>query len=70
MDRLAELTSDLAILLAELREEAQERDLVELAAPLDWLDEASWWLKTELARGRRGSPDAVPFTYIPVELRR
>ena len=70
-DRLAELTADLTRLLEELRQESCRRDLRELAAPLAWLDEANRWLKYEMSRAygteRR---DPVPFTYIPVDLRK
>lgn len=71
MDRLAELADDLSSLLDQLQQEAQRRDQRELMAPLAWLDEASGWLRIELARAaapRRRDP--VPFTYIPVGLRR
>jgi hypothetical protein len=71
MDRLAELSNDLNTLLARLREEAIARDLTRLAAPLAWLDEANGWLRYELERACGGAPrDAVPFTYIPVDLRK
>ena len=71
MDRLAELARDLSDVLLELRAEANRCDLQRLAAPLAWLDEANGWLKYELARAydpQRGDP--VPFTYIPIELRK
>jgi len=71
MDRLAELSNDLNTLLARLREEAVARDLTRLAAPLAWLDEANGWLRYELERACCAAPrDAVPFTYIPVDLRK
>jgi hypothetical protein len=71
MDHLAELSNDLNTLLARLREEAIARDLTRLAAPLAWLDEANGWLRYELERGCSAAPrDAVPFTYIPADLRK
>lgn len=71
MDRIAELSHELTRVLAELREEADRRDLPQLAAPLHWLDEAERWLNYEIARyyappGR----EPVPFTYVPIHLRR
>ena len=71
MDRLAELSSELNTLLAQLRDEAVARDLTRLAAPLAWLDEANCWLRYEMERGCGAVPrDGVPFTYIPVDLRK
>lgn len=71
MDRLSELAADLTRVLTDLREEADARDLRELAAPLAWLDEANCWLRYELERVRNPAQrEPVPFTYIPVELRR
>ncbi len=71
MDRLAELAHDLSRVLDELQEEAQRRDLPKLMAPLAWLDEANGWLRFELERvSHPDRREAVPFTYIPVELRR
>ena len=71
MDRLTELSIELNTVLARLREEALARDLTRLAAPLAWLDEANGWLRYELERAWRAAPrDAVPFTYIPTELRK
>lgn len=71
MDRLTELAGELATALAKLQHEAETRDLRELAAPLAWLDEANGWLTYEIERvygvERR---ETVPFTYIPVYLRR
>jgi hypothetical protein len=71
MDRLAELAHDLSHVLTELREEANGRDLEQLAAPLAWLDEANAWLRYELSRAYGPAPcEGVPFTYIPLELRK
>ena len=71
MDRLSELANDLTKVLADLRQEADMRDLRQLAAPLAWLDEANCWLRYELARGRNPvEREPVPFTYIPVDLRK
>jgi hypothetical protein len=70
MDRLAQLSADLTILLRELREEAVKRDMPQLTAPLAWLDEANGWLRYELVRSCCQERDPVPFTYIPVEMRR
>ncbi|HYM15124.1 MAG TPA: hypothetical protein VEZ14_06160 [Dehalococcoidia bacterium] len=70
MDRLAELANDLTDTLNELRKEANRRDLRGCAAPLAWLDEANGWLRYELARAYRPDREPVPFTYIPVELRK
>lgn len=69
--RLDELSTELTALLEEIREEAARREIRELQAPLDWLDEANAWLSYELARLSGAlPPEAVPFTYIPIELRR
>jgi len=66
MDRLTELSHDLAAILAELREEADRTDFTELAAPLSWLDEASGWLNYELALARRPSlREPVAFSFVP-----
>jgi hypothetical protein len=71
MDRLSELAADLTKILAELRDEADQHNLHQLAAPLAWLDEANGWLRYELARVyAAGEREPVPFTYIPVDLRR
>ncbi len=71
MDRLAELARDLSNVLTELRQEANRRDIEQLAAPLSWLDEANGWLRYELSRAYGpGQQDPVPFTYIPIELRK
>lgn len=71
MDRLTELADELSTTLAKLRHEADTRDLRELAAPLAWLDEANGWLRYEIDRVHGTAPrEAVPFTYIPVHLRR
>ncbi|HEY8172999.1 MAG TPA: hypothetical protein VIH21_07915 [Dehalococcoidia bacterium] len=71
MDRLTELAEQLSLALARLQNEAASRDIRELVAPLAWLDEANGWLNYELDRlhGATG-PESVPFTYIPVHLRR
>jgi hypothetical protein len=70
MDRLAELATDLGNVLAELHEEAAHRGFRQLNVPLAWLDEANGWLKYELVRLYSVERDPVPFTYIPVDLRR
>jgi hypothetical protein len=71
MDRLSQLAADLSSTLEELRQEAARRDARRLAAPLAWLDEANGWLRYELERtANPGLRDAVPFTYIPADLRR
>jgi hypothetical protein len=71
MDRLAVLSRDLSMILDALHDEAERRELTELQAPLSWLDEAHDWLRYELARANRPAVrEAVPFTYIPVELRK
>jgi hypothetical protein len=70
-ERLHELSCQLSALLDELQDEARQRDVRELQAPLAWLDEASRWLNYELVRLSGGLPrEAVPFTYIPTELRK
>ena len=71
MDRLAELATDLASILDEMQREAAARDMRELMAPLAWLYDALGWLNYELLRaGEQGNRDPVPFTYIPVSLRK
>jgi hypothetical protein len=70
MDRLAELAAELNTVLTQLHEEAARRDLHQLNPPLAWLDEANGWLKYELARLYALERDPVPFTYVPVDLRR
>ncbi len=71
MDRLALLSRDLSAILDQLHEEAARRNVNELAAPLAWLDEAHGWLRYELERTHLPEMrDPVPFTYIPLELRR
>lgn len=70
MDRLAELAAELNSVLAQLHEEAVRRDLRQLNPPLVWLDESNSWLSYELARLYSLERDPVPFTYIPVDLRR
>ena len=75
MDRLAELSADLKRTLDELNDEAIRRNVRELMPPLAWLDEANRWLTFELDRLHGGIAservhDPVPFTYIPVELRK
>jgi hypothetical protein len=71
MDRLAELSHELTSVLAELRDEANRRDLARLAAPLHWLDEAERWLNYEIVRQYAPSDrDPVPFTYVPAHLRK
>jgi hypothetical protein len=71
MDRLTELAGELSAALAKLQNEAETRDLRELAAPLAWLEEANGWLRYEIDRVHGTGPrETVPFTYIPVHLRR
>ncbi|MEX2247572.1 MAG: hypothetical protein WEC75_12910 [Dehalococcoidia bacterium] len=71
MDRLAELSMDLSEALERLREEALGRDLRRVLVPLAWLDEANGWLRYELERCTEADPrDPVPFTYVPVHLRK
>lgn len=70
MDRLAELATELNTILTQLHEEAAQRNLCRLNPPLAWLDEANGWLKYELVRLYSPDRDPVPFTYIPVDLRR
>jgi len=70
MDHLAELAAELNTVLAQLHEEAGRRGLRELNPPLAWLDESYGWLRYELARLNSIERDPVPFTYIPVDLRR
>ncbi len=71
MDRLAELSADLKRTLDDLNDEAIRRNVRELMPPLAWLDEANRWLTFELDRLNGGpAHDPVPFTYIPVEMRK
>ena len=70
MDRLVELTTDLTNVLRELREEVQRRELDRVSASLAWLDEAAFWLKYDLARAYSSEPEAVPFAYVPANLRK
>lgn len=71
MDRLAELAAELSSIIDEMQREAAAREMRELMAPLAWLDDANGWLNYELARcGEPGARDPVPFTYIPVSLRK
>jgi hypothetical protein len=71
MDRLAELAADLSSVLDRLHQEASASGARELMAPLSWLDEANGWLRHELTRRYSGDQrDPVPWTYIPVDLRR
>ncbi|MDP9237063.1 MAG: hypothetical protein M3P30_06640 [Chloroflexota bacterium] len=71
MDRLAELSRDLTVLLTELRTEANRRDLTQLAAPLSWLDEANGWLNYELVRIHTPSMrEPVMFSFVPTHLRK
>jgi hypothetical protein len=71
MDRLAELSAELQSVLDQLEQEAMRAEARELQAALAWLDEANRWLQRELCRRTGGTPvDPVPFTYIPVDLRK
>lgn len=70
MDRLAELSNQLNAILAELHGEALRHDLPQLNPALSWLDESNSWLKYELTRLNSLDRDPVPFTYIPIELRK
>jgi hypothetical protein len=71
MDRISELAQQLSATLEALRQEATERDARELQAPLAWLEEANGWLAYELERRYGNAPrEPVPFTYIPIHLRR
>ena len=72
MDRLTELAADLTALLDAIQCEAAAADRAELTAPLAWLDEASQWLRYELARAADPGceKEPVPFTYIPLAYRR
>lgn len=70
MDRMSELTTELGRVLEQLRAEAASRDERSLLAPLDWLDEAAYWLSVEVKRTREKRPDGVPFTYIPAPFRK
>ena len=70
MDRLTDLAAELNAVLTQLQEEASRRNLRELNPPLAWLDESNSWLKYELARLYSVERDPMPFTYIPVDLRR
>ena len=70
MDRFAELAADLSSILDEMQREAAARELRDLRAPLAWLDDALGWLNYELARSEQGARNPVPFTYIPVSLRK
>jgi hypothetical protein len=70
-DRLYELSNQLAALIEQMRFEAERRDVRDLQAPLDWLDEANAWLNYELARMTGAVPrEPVPFTYGPAQLRK
>jgi hypothetical protein len=71
VDRLTELAADLKRTLDELSDEAMRRNVRELMAPLAWLGEANTWLAFELDRLHGAGPrEPVPFTYIPVDLRK
>lgn len=70
-DRLSELSQSLSTLIAQIESEADARGMRELMAPIAWLREADGWLAYELSRVQTpGKRDDVPFTYIPVELRK
>jgi hypothetical protein len=71
MDRLTALSNEISSILDQLHQEAASNGARELMAPLNWLDEANGWLKYELARRCDTAPrDPVPWTYIPVDLRK
>jgi hypothetical protein len=70
MDRLDTLAADLTRLIDEIRDEVDRQQAREFAAPIAWLGEANGWLQYELDRARHGMRDPVPFTYLPLELRR
>ena len=70
MDRLTTLAEELNDVLAQLHEEASRLDVREVNPPLAWLDESYAWLKYELAHLNSIERDPVPFSYIPVDLRR
>lgn len=71
MDRLSQLADELTSVLDELHHEAAAHGQRPLMAPLAWLDEANSWLRVELRRTQTGaSEEQVPFTYIPVALRK
>jgi hypothetical protein len=70
MDRLTDLAQQLSATLEELHDEAASRDLRTLMPPLSWLDEANGWLKYELEHLHTPDRDPVPFSYIPIHLRR
>ena len=71
MDRISELAQQLTRTLEELEGEAERCGARELTAPLAWLSEANGWLRYELERSRgEGTREPVPFTYVPVHLRR
>ncbi len=70
MDRLTELSDRLSNVLTDLRDEANRRDLEQLAPPLAWLDEAHRWLRYEMVRATAPVPgDVVPFAYVAVDFR-
>jgi hypothetical protein len=71
MDRISRLADDLSVVLDQLHEEAAEQGARTLMAPLAWLDEANHWLRYELrARREQDMRERVPFTYIPLALRK
>lgn len=71
MDRLSELSSELAAVIEQLQAEAMQRNVRELLAPLAWLDEAHGWLNYELSQlNGAAQREPVAFTYIPIDLRK
>jgi hypothetical protein len=71
MDRVSALANELTSVLDRLHEEASDRNMRSLVAPLAWLDEANSWLRYELVRTGTDRPgETVAFTYIPLSLRK
>jgi hypothetical protein len=70
MDRVSQLADDLSVVLDQLQQEAVGRDMRSLMAPLAWMDEANAWLRHELRSLATPERDPVPFTYIPLPLRK
>ena len=70
MDRLDTLAAELTRLIDEIRDEVERLQAREFAAPVAWLGEANGWLRYELERAHAGLREPVPFTYVPLELRK